>query len=67
MNNKVQSLELNNLVKHYQPDCLINSGIGNGVYDYVSLGDDEYPSQKTAPDATIDPNTLHGFKVSLKG
>lgn len=31
------------LVKKYQPDCLINSRLGNGVYDYVSLGDNQIP------------------------
>jgi len=59
-----QSLELNHLVKEYQPRCLINSRIGNGAYDYVSLGDNEYPAQRTQADETIDPNSLGGFKVS---
>lgn len=30
-------------IKQYQPDCLINSRLGNGIYDYVSLGDNEIP------------------------
>lgn len=38
-----QSRELFDLVKKYQPDCLINSRLGNGAYDYVSLGDNEIP------------------------
>lgn len=59
-----QSLELNRLVKEYQPDCLINSRIGNGAYDYVSLCDNEYPEKRTEADASIDPNSLSGFKVS---
>lgn len=63
---KAQSLELNALVKHYQPDCLINSRIGNGAYDYVSLGDNEYPTE-FKPDEHLDPNSLHGFKVSPYG
>ena len=63
---KAQSLELNALVKRYQPDCLINSRIGNGAYDYVSLGDNEYPTE-FKPDETLDPNSLHGFKVSPYG
>ena len=61
-----QSLELNRLVKHYQPDCLINSRIGNGAYDYVSLGDNEYPAE-FCPDEASDPNSLHGFKPSPYG
>ena len=61
-----QSLELNALVKRHQPDCLINSRIGNGAYDYVSLGDNEYPTE-FKPDENADPNSLHGFKVSPYG
>ena len=57
-----QSLELNHLVKHYQPRCLINSRIGNGAYDYVSLSDNEYPEKREVRD--MDPNSLGGFKVS---
>ncbi|MBE6812551.1 MAG: alpha-L-fucosidase [Ruminococcaceae bacterium] len=63
---KEQSLELNALVKQYQPDCLINSRIGNGAYDYVSLGDNEYPT-KFAVDETADPNGLDGMKYSPYG
>lgn len=63
---KEQSLELNRLVKHYQPDCLINSRIGNGAYDYVSLGDNEYPTSFKV-DENADPNSLDGFKVSPYG
>lgn len=38
---KEQSMQLYNLVRKYQPDCLINSRIGNGVGDYTSFGDNE--------------------------
>lgn len=38
---KEQSLELYNLVKKYQPNCLVNSRIGNGIGDYGSSGDNE--------------------------
>ena len=62
-----QSLELNRMVKHHQPNCLINSRIGNGAYDYVSLGDNEYPQE--APDEAVmaDPNAIHGYKYSPYG
>ncbi len=45
--NAQQSLELYNMVKHYQPDCLLNSRIGApGVkYDYMSWGDNEVPDE----------------------
>ena len=61
-----QSLELNRMVKEYQPDCLINSRIGNGAYDYVSLGDNEYPAEKPE-NVSGDPNALDGFKYSPYG
>ena len=59
---KEQSLELNAMVKECQPQCLINSRIGNGAYDYVSLNDNEYPQTRKVED--LDPNSLGGFKVS---
>lgn len=62
-----QSLELNRMVKHYQPDCLINSRIGNGAYDYVSLGDNEYPEAAPTGEERGDPNSIHGFKYSPYG
>lgn len=63
---KEQSLELNRLVKLHQPDCLINSRIGNGAYDYVSLGDNEYPTSFRV-DENADPNGLDGMKYSPYG
>ncbi|MBQ3603470.1 MAG: alpha-L-fucosidase [Clostridia bacterium] len=63
---KEQSLELNRLVKEHQPDCLINSRIGNGAYDYVSLGDNEYPTE-FKEEADSDPNSLNGMKYSPYG
>lgn len=36
-----QSMELYNMIKHYQPDCLINARIGNGVGDYHATGDNQ--------------------------
>lgn len=40
--NKEQSEELRALVKKYQPNCVINSRIGNGYEDYTSFGDNEF-------------------------
>ena len=62
-----QSLELNRMVKRYQPNCLINSRIGNGAYDYVSLGDNEYPEAPPSDAVLTDPNSIHGFKYSPYG
>ena len=65
---KQQSLELNNLVKSIQPDCLINSRIGNGAYDYVSLGDNEYPRRLPKGfDKAKNLNDIGGFKYSPYG
>ena len=51
-------------VRRHQPDCLINSRIGNDMGDYVSLGDNELPDAYT--DALIEaPITLNhtwGYK-----
>lgn len=38
-----QSRGLYALVKKYQPDCMVNSRIGNGLGDYSSTGDNEIP------------------------
>lgn len=72
-----QSRKLYDTVKELQPNCLINSRIGNGMYDYVSLGDNEIPEK--LPEATKDPqeiaklsetidyNAVDGFKPSPNG
>ncbi len=64
-----QSRRLFELVKKYQPDCLINSRLGNGAYDYVSLGDNEIP-ESMPENQELDPslmNELGGFKPSPYG
>lgn len=64
-----QSRQLFELVKKYQPTCLINSRLGNGAYDYVSLGDNEIPER--IPDekemSTASMNETDGFKPSPYG
>ena len=62
-----QSMELYRMVKKYQPECLINSRLGNGAYDYVSLGDNEYPQDIPAQLCGADPNSVNGFKYSPYG
>lgn len=60
-----QSAELYALVKEYQPNCLINSRIGNGVGDYHSCGDnqipDDYKTELYETPATI--NDTWGYKA----
>lgn len=66
---KQQSLRIYEAVKRYQPHCLINSRLGNGDYDYVSLGDNEIPDSMDA-DQPFDPallNDINGFKPSPYG
>ena len=38
-----RSRKLYDMVRAYQPECLVNSRIGNGLGDYRSLGDNEIP------------------------
>lgn len=62
---KEQSMELYNLVKEYQPGCLINSRIGNGVGDYISLGDNQIPDEFMEGGLFETPATLNntwGYK-----
>ena len=65
---EAQSDELYRTVKALQPNCLINSRLGNGRYDYVSLGDNEIPDKlPEAGKASVNYNALNGFKPSPLG
>ncbi len=65
---KQQSEEIYNLVKEYQPNCLINSRLGNGEYDYVSFGDNEIPQSKEQLQiANSNDNDINGIKYSKFG
>ena len=60
-----QTDELYRFVKHYQPDCLINSRIGNGYGDYTSAGDNEIPDDDKGNMLFETPATLNdtwGYK-----
>ena len=60
-----QSDELYQLVKTYQPDCLVNSRIGNGRGDYTSAGDNEIPDDDKGTMLFETPATLNdtwGYK-----
>ena len=55
-------------IKRYQPECLINSRLGNGSYDYVSLGDNEIPEKMPETiSGQVDMNDIGGFKPSPWG
>lgn len=64
---ETQSHRLYETVKRYQPNCLINSRLGNGVYDYVSFGDNEIPDEIPAETSGTDNNDINGFKRSPYG
>ena len=62
---KEQSEELYKLVKELQPNCLINTRIGNGLGDYRSLDDNVVPDEYNDEMLTETPATLNktwGFK-----
>ena len=72
--NAEQSRRIYETVKRLQPNCLINSRLGNGAYDYVSLGDNEIPRDKetwermSKVDAdAVDYQDIGGFKPSKYG
>ncbi len=63
--NAAQSRELFDLVKRLQPECLVNSRIGNGLGDYRSWGDNEIPDAYMSDGLYESPATLNdtwGYK-----
>lgn len=66
---EAQSKRIYDTVKKLQPNCLINSRLGNGEYDYVSLGDNEIPetTEVTENGAEVDYNAVDGLKPSPNG
>ena len=63
-----QSQQIYNLVKKHQPDCLINSRLGNGLYDYVVFGDNEIPNSKEELlNINSSNNEINGIKPSPNG
>ena len=65
---KEQSQRIYDVVKELQPNCLINSRLGNGKYDYVSLGDNEIPKNlEVMEESKLDYNDVNGIKPSPNG
>ncbi len=66
-----QSKKIYDMVKTLQPECLVNSRLGGGAYDYVSLGDNEIPASKEAWEQmmmqNVDYRSISGFKPSRYG
>ena len=46
--NRAQSEELYQLTRQLQPQCIMNSRLGNGLGDYTSEGDNVIPGQQSA-------------------
>jgi len=40
-----QSRDMYDLVRRYQPECMISGRLGNGCYDFAVMGDNYYPSE----------------------
>lgn len=59
-----ESEALYQLVKSRQPNCLVNSRIGNGKGDYESLGDNQVPASamETPQETPVTLNDTWGFK-----
>jgi len=60
-----QSAELFRTVKKRQPDCLVNTRIGNGLGDYRSMGDNEISDEFMGEALVETPATLNdtwGYK-----
>jgi alpha-L-fucosidase len=60
-----QSEELYQLVKSLQPNCIINTRIGNARGDYVSLGDNQVPTLilDSARETPATLNNTWGYKT----
>lgn len=61
---KKYSLELRELVKKYQPQCLINDRIGHGCHDFLGLGDNwmRHGKMDLVVEAAGTLNHTWGFK-----
>lgn len=59
------SAELYAMVRELQPNCLVNSRIGNGMGDYRSCGDNKLPEEPTDDlvEAPITLNHTWGYKT----
>lgn len=61
-----QSRELFDLIKHYQPDCLVNTRIGNNLGDYFSCEDNDLdfvPEKDGLYECPATLNDTWGYKT----
>ena len=61
---KEQSQDIYDLIKKYQPDCLVPSRVGNGLGDIHSFGDNKLPDKdwNGLGEACITMNHTWGYK-----
>ena len=61
---KEQAQELYDMVRQYQPGCLVNTRLGNGLGDYVSCGDNTLPETYTEAlmESPVTLNKTWGYK-----
>jgi hypothetical protein len=61
---KKSNQELYDMVRKYQPGCLVNTRIGNGLGDYVSCGDNTLPKEYTDKlmESPVTLNRTWGYK-----
>ena len=59
-----QSRELYDMVRKYQPACLVNTRIGNGLGDYISCADNTLPEEYTEKliESPVTLNDTWGYK-----
>jgi len=59
-----QSRELYDMVRKYQPACLVNTRIGNGLGDYVSCNDNTLPTEMSEKlmECPVTLNGTWGYK-----
>ena len=62
---KEQSIELYDMIKQYQPNCLVNSRIGNGIGDYHSCGDNQIEFNSGSTTAVGDRTGLYECPATL--
>ncbi|MCF7853564.1 MAG: alpha-L-fucosidase [Candidatus Pacebacteria bacterium] len=63
---KEQSVRITAMVKQLQPECLMNTRLGNGFGDIGSLGDNELPSARREGlwESPLTMNDTWGFKIN---
>ena len=62
-----QSIRLYDMIKKYQPNCLVNSRIGNGIGDYRSCGDNVIEFDREKEEAKPDEINARSMEYAVGG